>query len=82
MAKGVPKYPTGTPGAPGTPYAPSSRKKPSPTGLNPSSPSYGMNPGSETKDPIGRSSRITGTSQSRDLPSGQGNLESKARRSF
>jgi hypothetical protein len=75
----APKVYQGTPGKAGR-YAPSSRKQPSPTGLNPSNPAYGMKTGGGTSNPIARAARVTGTTTGRNLPSGQGNLEKKAPR--
>jgi hypothetical protein len=64
----------------GTRFAPSSRKAPKPTGLVPGDPGYGIKSNS-TKDPIGRAARVTGTTTSRDLPSGQSALTGKVKRS-
>jgi hypothetical protein len=75
----APKVFQGTPGK-AKRFAPSSRKAPTPTGMNPSSPGYGTMTSGNAKDPIGRAARVTGTTTSRNLPSGQGNLESKAKR--
>jgi hypothetical protein len=75
----APAGPTGTPGAPGTRYAPSSRKQPKPTGTDPGSPGYGIKTNS-TSNPIGKANSLFGTGN-RDVPSGQGNLESKVKRS-
>ena len=76
----APKYPLGTPGK-ASRFAPSSRKQPNPTGLNPSSPGYGVTNSRDTKDPIGRAARVTGASTTRDLPSGQSALTGKVKRS-
>jgi len=81
MAKNVPQYPRGTPGSPGTRYAPSSKKQPRPTGMDPANPSYGtMDSGGQT-DPAGKMNSLFGTGN-RDVPSNQGELQSKANRSF
>jgi hypothetical protein len=60
-------------------FAPSSSKQPKPTGLDPGNPSYGIKGGGGQKNPVGRMNSMFGTG-SRNLPSGQGNLESKAKR--
>lgn len=78
----APKYPLGQPGSPGTRYAPSSRKQPSPTGMDPSNPSYGTMTSGGQSDPIGRAARITGMATGRNLRDGQSDLQSKAPRSF
>jgi hypothetical protein len=62
-------------------FAPSSRKQPKPTGMDPSAPGYGtMNSGSAV-NPMARGARIGGaTTTSRNVPTGQSNLVSKAKR--
>jgi hypothetical protein len=80
--KAVPDYQLGIPGTPGKRYSKSSTRSPIPTGMDPANPSYGtMNSGGQ-RDPIGRSRDIFHWAGSSDLPSGQGNLEQKAPRSF
>jgi hypothetical protein len=74
----APKVFQGTPGKEKR-FATSSRKQPKPTGTDPGNLGYGIKSNS-TKDPIGRAARVTGTTTSRDIPSGQSNLESKAKR--
>jgi hypothetical protein len=77
----APKYPLGQPGSPGTTFAPSSRKAPKATGMDPADPNYGTMTGGDQKDPIGKGNSLFG-SGNRNVPSGQGNLQSKASRSF
>ena len=75
----APKVFQGTPGK-ASRYAPSSRKQPTPSGMDPSNPSYGIKSNS-TKDPIGRAARVTGMAIGTDIPSGQSALEGKVKRS-
>lgn len=76
----APKYPLGTPGT-ASRYAPSSRKQPNPTGMDPANPSYGGMTSGNAKDPIGRAARVTGMTNNRNLPSGQSALTGKVKRS-
>lgn len=75
-------YPQGIPGAPGQRYAKSSTKIPRPTGMDPSNPNYGTLDSGGISDPVGRARSNFSWAASSDIPSGQDNLESKARRSF
>jgi hypothetical protein len=75
----APKYPQGQIGTEKR-FAPSSRKQPRPTGIDPGSPGYGTMTSGNAKNPVGRAASVTGTTQSRNLPSGQKTLESKAKR--
>ena len=77
----APKYPLGQPGSPGTRFAPSSRKAPQATGMDPTDPNYGTMTSGSGGDLQGKGAKISGVT-GRDIPSGQGNLQSKARRSF
>jgi hypothetical protein len=71
----------GTPGAPGTPYAKSSRKKPVPTGMDPGSPSYGAMDSGSAGNTVAKMNSMFG-SGNRDLTDNQDQLESKTPRSF
>jgi hypothetical protein len=75
----APKYPLGTPGKEKR-FAGSSRRKPSPTGMDPSAPGYGTMTSGNAKDPIARAARVTGTTTSRNVPTGQDVLTKKVRR--
>jgi hypothetical protein len=75
----APKVFQGTPGKESR-FAPSSRKQPKPKGTDPGKLGYGISPAPATNNPAGRAGRVTGMATSRDIPSGQGNLESKAKR--
>jgi hypothetical protein len=77
----APAGPTGQPGSPGTRYAPSSRKQPSPTGMDPANPSYGTMTSGGQSDPIGKMNSLFG-SGNRNLTDNQDQLESKVPRSF
>jgi hypothetical protein len=77
----APKYPLGQPGSPGTRYAPSSRKQPNPTGMDPSNPGYGTMTSGGQKDPASRGNSLFG-SGNRNLRDGQSDLQSKAPRQF
>lgn len=72
---GPKEVPTG-----GKRFATSSRKAPKPTGMNPSSPGYGTMTSGGQKDPVARAARVTGTTTSRNIPTGQELLTSKVKR--
>jgi hypothetical protein len=76
----APQYPQGQPGSPGTRYAPSSRKQPTPTGMSPSDPSYGTMTSGSGGDLVGKGSRWSATN--RNIPDNQDQLEGKVPRSF
>jgi hypothetical protein len=73
------RVPAGPKEVPGS-HKGGSRRKASATGIAAGDPKYGINPAPATKNPAARAARITGTTTGRSIPSGQANLERKARR--
>jgi len=59
---------------------PSSVRKPSATGTGAGGAKWGINPAPATSNPQARANRITGSTSSRNIPTGQSALTSKAKR--